>query len=178
MARLIDAEMYCIELYNEMNYPGRSEEFMTAIDVAIADLADAPTVDAVPVVRCKDCAVPHNKYTGCPELNGLVTPPDFFCPFGEQKKGERRMKAIKKSTLLELARIVRKYARTGDRDILSSKLETAKKLATQAYGKDNAWSAFSSLVDAAVGVYALYPKCTNEELCELFRALKFEVLDE
>ena len=88
------------------------------------------------------------------------------------------MKAIKKSTLLDLARIVRKYARTGDRDILSAKIETAKKLATQAYGKDDAWSAFSSLVDAAVGVYALYPKCTNEELCELFRALKFEVLDE
>ena len=88
------------------------------------------------------------------------------------------MKAIKKSTLLELARIVRKYARTGDVDILSAKFETAKKLATQAYGKDNAWSAFSNLVDAAVGVYALYPKCTNEELCELFRALKFEVLDE
>ena len=42
----------------------------------------------VPVVRCNDCAVPHNKYTGCPKLNGLVTPPDFFCPFGEQKKGE------------------------------------------------------------------------------------------
>ena len=88
------------------------------------------------------------------------------------------MKAIKKSTLLELARIVRKYARTGDIDILSAKFEIAKKLATQAYGKDNAWSAFSNLVDAAVGVYALYPKCTNEELCELFRALKFEVLDE
>ena len=88
------------------------------------------------------------------------------------------MKAIKKSTLLELARIVRKYARTGDVDILSAKFETAKKLATQAYGKDNAWSAFSNLVDAAVGVYGLYPKCTNEELCELFRALKFEVLDE
>ena len=88
------------------------------------------------------------------------------------------MKAIKRSTLLELARIIRKYARTGDRDILSVKIEIAKKLATQAYGKDNAWSAFSNLVDAAVGVYALYPKCTNEELCELFRALKFEVLDE
>ena len=88
------------------------------------------------------------------------------------------MKAIKKSTLLELARIVRKYARTGDVDILSAKFETAKKLATQAYGKDNAWSAFSNLVDAALGVYALYPKCTNEELCEMFRALKFEVLDE
>ena len=88
------------------------------------------------------------------------------------------MKAIKRSTLLELARIVRKYARTGDVDILDAKIEVAKKLATQAYGKDNAWAAFSNLVDAAVGVYALYPKCTNEELCELFRALKFEVLDE
>ena len=87
MTRLIDAKVYCMELYNEMNYPGRSEEFMTAIDVAIADLADAPTVDAVPVVRCKDCVVPHNKYTGCPELNGLVTPPDFYCPFGERKEG-------------------------------------------------------------------------------------------
>ena len=85
MTRLIDAKVYCMELYNEMNYPGRSEEFMTAIDVAIADLADAPTVDAVEIVRCKYCAVPHNKYTGCPKLNGLVTPPDFYCPFGERK---------------------------------------------------------------------------------------------
>ena len=88
MTRLIDAKVYCMELYNEMNYPGRSEEFMTAIDVAIADLAEAPTVDAVEVVRCKYCAVPHNKYTGCPELNGLVTPPDFYCPFGERKDGD------------------------------------------------------------------------------------------
>ena len=53
MTRLIDAKVYCMELYNEMNYPGRSEEFMTAIDVAIADLADAPTVDAVPVSELK-----------------------------------------------------------------------------------------------------------------------------
>ena len=88
------------------------------------------------------------------------------------------MKAIKRSTLLELARHTRKYTRTGDVDILSTRIEIAKKLTTQAYGKDNAWSAFSNLVDAAVGVYALYPKCTNEELCELFRDLKFEVLDE
>ena len=53
MARLIDSNIYCIELRNEMNYPGRSEEFMTAIDVAIADLSDAPTVDAVPVSELK-----------------------------------------------------------------------------------------------------------------------------
>ena len=53
MTRLIDAKVYCMELYNEMNYPGRSEEFMTAIDVAIAGLSDAPTVDAVPVSELK-----------------------------------------------------------------------------------------------------------------------------
>ena len=47
-----------------------------------------PAVNAVEVVRCRDCAVPHNKYTGCPELNGLVTPPDFYCPFGERKDGK------------------------------------------------------------------------------------------
>ena len=52
-------------------------------------LNDMPAVDAVPVVRCKDCAVPHNKYTGCPKLNGLVTPPDFYCPFGERKEEVR-----------------------------------------------------------------------------------------
>ena len=56
--------------------------------VLVSDIKNAPTIDAVPVVRCKDCAVPHNKYTGCPMLNGLVTPPNFYCPFGERKDGD------------------------------------------------------------------------------------------
>lgn len=41
--------------------------------------------DEVKIVRCKDCDIPHNKYTGCPKLNGLVTPPDFYCAFGKPK---------------------------------------------------------------------------------------------
>ena len=88
------------------------------------------------------------------------------------------MKAIKKSTLLELARLTRKYARTGDVDILSTRIEIAKKLATQPYGKDNVWLPFADFMNATVGVYALYPECTDEEICDLFKALKFEVLDE
>lgn len=48
-------------------------------------VVDAPTVDAVPVVRCKDCAVPHNRWTGCPKMNGTIMPPDGFCSFGERK---------------------------------------------------------------------------------------------
>lgn len=51
-------------------------------------LKDAPAVDAVPVVRCENCAVPHNKWTGCPNLNGLVPPQDFFCAYGEPKEGK------------------------------------------------------------------------------------------
>jgi len=37
------------------------------------------------VVRCKACAVPHNQWTGCPKLNGLVPPPDFYCAYGERE---------------------------------------------------------------------------------------------
>lgn len=88
------------------------------------------------------------------------------------------MKAIKKSTLLELADYTREYARTGKIDPPSAVIEAAKELATQAYGDGSAWLSFLEFASATVGVHALYPKCTNEELCELFRALKFEVLDE
>ena len=42
--------------------------------------------DVIQVVRCKDCIVPHNQWTGCPILNGLVTSPDFYCSYGERRK--------------------------------------------------------------------------------------------
>ena len=81
--RLIDANR-ALEIVHEQGiahpYAYQLTNYATLI------LQEAPTVDAVEVVRCRDCAVPHNKYTGCPELNGLVTPPDFYCPFGERKK--------------------------------------------------------------------------------------------
>lgn len=52
----------------------------------IEKLENANKVDAVEVVRCKDCAVPHNKWPGCPKLRGLVPPPDFYCAFGERRE--------------------------------------------------------------------------------------------
>ena len=61
---------------------GHSVYKLFAVDKIIDQI---PTVDAVEVVRCKDCAVPHNKWTGCPNLGGLVTPPNFYCPYGERK---------------------------------------------------------------------------------------------
>lgn len=79
--RLIDAKAYRMELYDEMNYPGRSEEFMAAIDVAIADLADAPTVDAVEVVRCKNCKHRHED-SWCEYVDD---DDNFYCARGERK---------------------------------------------------------------------------------------------
>jgi hypothetical protein len=42
--------------------------------------------DVVKVVRCKDCDVPHNDWTGCPNLNGMIPPPDFYCARGVRKE--------------------------------------------------------------------------------------------
>ena len=55
-------------------------------DWIVSFLEAQPTADVVRVVRCKDCAVPHNQWTGCPKLNGLVTSPDFYCSCGERRK--------------------------------------------------------------------------------------------
>ena len=58
--RLIDANAYCKELYLERDYPGRTQAFMDAIEVAIADLSDMPTVDAVEVVHGRWEPVDHD----------------------------------------------------------------------------------------------------------------------
>lgn len=47
---------------------------------------DAPTVDAVPVVRCRECKY-HNK-PSCPmRLSFNWTEDDDFCSYGERKEG-------------------------------------------------------------------------------------------
>lgn len=83
--RLIDADR-AIEIVRNQGIAHPNAYHLT--NYATLILREAPTVDAVEVVRCKDCVVPHNKYTGCPELNGLVTPPDFYCSFGKRKDSD------------------------------------------------------------------------------------------
>lgn len=75
MARLIDADEFDVISYKET--VGYTDCFDSGVLYVLELIDAAPEIDAVPVVRCRDCAVPHNKYTGCPKLNGLVTPPDF-----------------------------------------------------------------------------------------------------
>ena len=59
----------------------------------VFDIADVPTVDAVEVVRCKDCKhyEDHKRkiYENCVR-DGRFTPmkPDDFCSYGERREGE------------------------------------------------------------------------------------------
>ena len=58
-------------------------------------IADAPTVDAVPVVRCKDCKYHHWEQEPChgkiehycelPHMRGVEVFKEFFCYYGKQK---------------------------------------------------------------------------------------------
>ena len=64
------------------------------VDDVIGFLEDAPTVDAVEVVRCKDCAYCEKhkkwhggKYFGCRRIPSEVheVEPDHYCSFGERR---------------------------------------------------------------------------------------------
>lgn len=58
----------------------------TTIECVETAILNAPTADVEEVVRCKDCGVPHNKWLGCPHLNGLIPSPDFYCAKGIPKE--------------------------------------------------------------------------------------------
>ena len=83
--RLIDADA----LIDSLNI--RSVTYNCIINKCIED---APTIDAVPVVRCKDCKYAHMTYGGeckyCDmwEEDGeaLYLDGDFFCAYGERRE--------------------------------------------------------------------------------------------
>ena len=95
--RLIDADQMAVD---------ESEAYMSA-QVQITDdlkwlinfaahskiqrlIADTPTVDAVPVVRCRDCRNSYEVISGrcCSHgpCAGCFVPDDFFCGHGARRK--------------------------------------------------------------------------------------------
>ena len=87
MAEYIEREAL-IEKLNEVPAYFDNGDIRYGIDIATQQVIEQPTADVVEVVRCKNCAVPHNKWTGCPKLNGLIPPLDFYCGYGELKERE------------------------------------------------------------------------------------------
>ena len=85
--RMIDADKFILALMDAS---------LSSVDEdTILDLVDSvPTVDAVPVVRCKDCT--HYDLGVCLKIysDGSAHPeawqprkPDDFCSYGERKDG-------------------------------------------------------------------------------------------
>ena len=58
--------------------------------VMSAEIKDAPTVDAVEVVRCEDCKWWDKNSWGCkhPGHGFAMSTPDFYCADGERKGGD------------------------------------------------------------------------------------------
>ena len=73
-----------IEIIKDLSDRGY-KTYRRAKEIAIEALKKQSNENYIKIVRCKDCSVPHNKYTGCPKLNGLVTLPDFYCGWGVPK---------------------------------------------------------------------------------------------
>ena len=80
MARLIDADGLIKEACAEGAYGY----------VDAKQIADAPTVDAVPVVRCKDCIHSYDDLCGlcctCGPYVDCIVQPEFYCADGKRKE--------------------------------------------------------------------------------------------
>ena len=87
--RLIDADRLSEAIYD--NVPAPYEDASWAKENCLAEIEAAQTVDAVPVVRCRECnhCDPENYH--CDHPMGTSAPfrrkPDDFCSYGERKEG-------------------------------------------------------------------------------------------
>lgn len=85
MARYVDLD----KVFPNSVFYVNEENPTKSIDELVNRLHSLSTIDVVGVCKCRDCIVPHNKWTGCPNLNGLIPPPDFYCAYGERKKNDK-----------------------------------------------------------------------------------------
>ena len=99
--RLIDADRLSEAIYD--NVPAPYEDASWAKENCLAEIDAAPTVDAVPVVRCQECK--HHRDKNEQEQQYLAEDilictspdatdecwnavwPDHFCSYGERKEG-------------------------------------------------------------------------------------------
>ena len=80
-----DAMTIC-EGYSQHCFETNDSRGQDVADRILDDIAEMNIADVEEVVRCKDCDVPHNKWTGCPHLNGFILPPNHYCACGTPKE--------------------------------------------------------------------------------------------
>ena len=90
--RLIDADRLFEAIYDNVSAP--YEEAVWAKEDCLTEIEAAQTVDAVEVVRCRECV--HYEMGVCLKIydNGAASryawqerKPDDFCSYGERKEG-------------------------------------------------------------------------------------------
>ena len=87
--RLIDADMAdVVIIYDKSNELTQVSAIREYIERQKAFLDKFPTIDAVPVVRCRECKHLNAEYR-CVNWRGLYdyTKADDFCSYGERKEG-------------------------------------------------------------------------------------------
>ena len=82
------------------------------------------------------------------------------------------MRSVKKETMDELVRVVRKFWATGDGDILDLKHSKGHELSEQAYGSDAKWLPLLDIVD---GVINLNQNTSNDTIYKIFGLLGINV---
>ena len=90
--RLIDADELG-KMWEKMlpiMVPDEDGKHPVSLEKAIEKLKDAPTVDAVPVVRCKNCGAYQTMDVSFPRcrITGRMKGIDDYCSSGERKEGE------------------------------------------------------------------------------------------
>ena len=85
--RLIDAD----EIDNKAVPMDSYDGFWSGTAVKLSVIRKSPTIDAVPVVRCKDCKYHEDEEIGmvyCPNALGGWVAENWFCADGERKEGQ------------------------------------------------------------------------------------------
>ena len=90
--RLIDADMAdVVIIYDKGNELTQVSAIREYIERQRAFLDKFPTIDAVPVVRCRECKHCDPENYHCDHPMGTAAPlkrkPDDFCSYGERKEG-------------------------------------------------------------------------------------------
>ena len=82
------------------------------------------------------------------------------------------MKKLDKVLVDDLIRIIKKYYRTGDTDLLAYKQKLEDKIADIS---DNNWSRGIASVIKTLGTYSYEHKCTYQQVYDILKVLGYEV---
>ena len=88
------------------------------------------------------------------------------------------MKTVERKDVEELARLVRKYARTGDTDLFAAETDVAESLSRRCFGDTSRRFTFKSLVECICGIYPLVKGASNDLICEVLELIGIHVIDE